>query len=161
MYGPNRTAAQYSVDPGYPAAYNDVQGALAWAQKEGYKTIVAWGSSYSACLVLRLASERPRELKAVISFSPGEYFDDKGVVARWAHGVTVPVLAVCTSQENAVVDEILKARSAGAAARDLRSGPDAIHGSSTLRPDKNHDGAEHYWGYVEKFLKPYAEPPKA
>ena len=140
---------------GYIAAYNDVDGALAWAQKQGYKTILAWGSSYSSCLVLRLGSDNPHALKAVISYSPGEYFDDKGVVAKWAAGVKVPVYAVSTVDERPAVDDILK----GHVGQKMASA-DVIHGSSTLRSDKNPSGAESCWKDLEPFLKTYAPTPK-
>lgn len=151
MYGPNRTAAQYSGDPGYMAAYNDVEGALDWAQKQGYTTIVAWGSSYSSCLVLRLGSDHPDALKAVIGYSPGEYFDDKGIVAQWAAGVKVPVYAVNTVDERADADGILKGHIG-----ERMASVAVIHGSSTLRSDKNPKGAEKCWKDLEPFLKSYA-----
>lgn len=154
MYGANRTANQYSGDPGYMAAYADIERALGWAEKQGYKTIVVWGSSYSASFAFRLASEH-KDVSAVIAFSPGEYFDDKTIVAKWAGGVRVPVLAVCTDKEEPDVSEILKSSPPGAAARLLRSGPDAIHGSSTLLPDKNPTGSQKYWNEVSKFLSAF------
>ncbi len=59
----------------YLDAIQDMQAAIGYAQKQFPKAkIILWGSSYSAALVLRLASQYGRQIAAVLSFSPGEYF---------------------------------------------------------------------------------------
>ncbi|MCH8979084.1 MAG: dienelactone hydrolase family protein, partial [Armatimonadetes bacterium] len=94
----NRTAAQFSAEQSYSDAYPDLEAALAWAEGEEYETILAWGSSYSASLVLRLAAENG-SVDGVLSFSPGEYFDSEGLVAEWNSEVGVPCLFAATPQE--------------------------------------------------------------
>jgi dienelactone hydrolase len=156
MYGKNRTADQYSGSPSYMDAYADIEAALKWAESQGYKKIIAWGSSYSASFMFRLASEH-KDIAAVIAFSPGEYFDqDKGIVAKWASGVSVPVMAVCQESEKPDVTAILNSKPAGAAPRTLYCDDKAIHGSSTLRVDKNPQGAGEYRKDVEEFLRAFA-----
>lgn len=148
---PNRTAAQYKDSPDYFAAYRDMEGALKYAKAER-KPIVVWGSSYSASLALRLASEHP-EVAAVLAFSPGEYFHGSGIVKGWNARVKCPVLMACTDREaDEQVSSIFAAASSSGRSYVLVQSKDGIHGSSTLRPDVNQTGNAVYWKAVEAFL---------
>lgn len=93
----NRTASK-SGSGDYMAAYHDMEGAVEYANSKNYTTIVLWGSSYSASLAMKLAPEATG-VKGLIVFSPGEYFDDKGQVEKWAANVSCPVLFACTPEE--------------------------------------------------------------
>ncbi|MCH7945273.1 MAG: hypothetical protein IIC73_04565, partial [Armatimonadetes bacterium] len=115
------------------------------------ETILAWGSSYSASLVLRLASEHA-SVDGVLSFSPGEYFDPEGLVAGWNSEVTVPCLFAATSAELlAGVYDIHDA----APNTDINMAFGAKtgkHGSSTLHEELNPDSNAMYWKGVERYL---------
>jgi dienelactone hydrolase len=153
----NLTRKQFTGETHYWDAYADMEAALAWAEDQGYKRIVAWGSSYSASLVLRLASEH-ESVDAVVSFSPGEYFDEKGLVAGWNSMVTAPCFFAATSEEflaevYAIIDTKPKAPGRE---KDLTVGTkDGVHGSSALRADKNPKDAEKYWEKLELFFKTF------
>lgn len=152
MYGRNRTVEEndFKTPQLYEAAYADLVAALDWAVQKGYDPIVVWGSSYSASLCFRLASER-KEVAAVVAFSPGEYFQEKGVVAKWASQVRVPVFVASGPGEVAKVSEIFEHVTAGGSSQFV---PDkGVHGSSMLRRDKNPDGAEEAWRAVLSFLR--------
>lgn len=135
----------------YNAAYQDLEGALSWATVQGYKDVTVWGSSYSASLALRLAAEHP-EIKRVLTFSPGEYFDQKGIVAGWAVRVKQPTLMAFAPKELADGQRLFGY---------LPSSPldvlvtfdKGVHGSSTLRRDKNPNSSEQYWTAVERFFR--------
>ena len=66
--------------------------------------VVLWGSSYSASLVFLLANaaDAKDSVKAVMAFSPGEYFNDKKMVEAAAAKVTVPVFV---TSANALEEE--------------------------------------------------------
>jgi len=134
----------------YMEAYNDMVGALKWAESKKYTTIVAWGSSYSSSLTLRLASENS-SLNAVLLFSPGEYMDDKTVVREWAAKDTVPTFFACTPDEwtDGRSDIYLAIPSKTKTEVSL---PGGVHGSSTLIPDKS-SAADQYMEKVVDFLK--------
>ena len=155
LYGPNETAAQVAGKPDYLAAAQDLQAAVDWgvAQK---LPVVVWGSSYSSSLVFPLAVHNAPRIKAVLSFSPGEYFDDKRLVERAAAQLSVPVYI--TSAPSA--DEVAAARSiADAVPHGLatRYVPTAgVHGSSTLIAAKDPAGAESNWLPVLAFLRKVA-----
>lgn len=146
----NRTAEQFQNDPGYESAYRDMTAAVEWAKTQGYSKIIAWGSSYSASLVLRLAAENS-DVKEAIAFSPGEYFDDKGVVARWASKLNIPVFISCAPNEVKDVEPIFEAIPTEDKA--FNTPKESVHGSSALREDKNAEGAESVWAAVLDFLR--------
>ena len=157
----NKTAAQFEGKQSYLDAYQDMEAALEWAQKRGYKKTLVLGSSYSASLVLRLAAEHSG-IAGVMCFSPGEYFDQPGLVAGWAAKATAPVFFASTSDEmsNGVM-EIYNARAENPAHKmdSAYASSKGVHGASTLREDKADGAAEEYWQHVEGFFSSLTRTP--
>lgn len=151
LYGTNETAAALSTKVDYLEAQKDLQAALIWAQQQNLPVIL-WGSSYSASLVFTLAENHPEKLRAVLAFSPGEYFDDKALVEQAAAKVAVPVFVTSAS----TADEITAARKIADAVPGARAQQfvpkTGVHGSSTLIAAKNPQGAEDNWRAVIAFL---------
>jgi dienelactone hydrolase len=141
--------------PNYDSALPDLEAALDWARRaHPASPVYAWGSSYSAALVFILAAKHPRDIAAVLAFSPGEYLADRSAVHRAAGRVHVPVFIDSAADPK----EIASAKSIfDALPRSSRSklyAPKAgIHGSSTLRPDRNPGGSEQNWMQVTRFLR--------
>lgn len=131
----------------------DMEAALAWA-KRTYPgaPIYAWGSSYSASLVFALAARHPHEIAALFAFSPGEYFANKRFVRAEAKRVRVPVFVDSASDPGEVrsAREILDATHAKV--REDFVPRVGIHGSSTLRDDRDAAGASENWEAVTAFL---------
>lgn len=154
MYGANRTMADYAGKTDYLGALPDLEIALKWAKAKGLP-VVLWGSSYSASLVFLLANaaDAKDSVKAVMAFSPGEYFSDKKMVEAAAAKVTVPVFVTASNalEEAAEAKAILSATSS--TDRMLYVPRAGIHGSSTLNASKNPGGAEENWTAVLAFLK--------
>src|SRR3546814_18932332 len=74
----------------YEEAIDDLDGAVRWARPIGLP-VVLWGSSYSASLVIPVASSYPEMVKAVLSFSPGDYMQDKHSVVCAAQYLPQPI----------------------------------------------------------------------
>lgn len=151
----NLTAREHAKDPGYSAAYPDMVAALKFAEEKGYPRIVALGSSYSAALVFRLAAEHST-VSAVVAFSPSEYLDVRGEVAKWNSLSSAPTLIAATKEE--IVGGVLRiyesAPRIDKRAQDrMVSFPGGVHGASTLRRDKNPDSDDEYWAALEAFLE--------
>lgn len=69
---------------GYVEALPDIRAALVYARRHyGKAGVIAWGSSYSAALVLKIAGHDPALMDGVLAFSPGEYFGRAGKSATW------------------------------------------------------------------------------
>ncbi len=146
----NATAAGVKGNPGYQAALPDLEAALAEAHRRGAAPVIAWGSSYSAALVFELAQRHP-EVAAVLAFSPGEYIDGVSIAGEAAK-LKVPVFVTSAADAG----EIAAAKAiVGAVPGKLghqyvpRAG---VHGSSTLRTDRNPRGAADNFTAVMAFL---------
>ena len=142
---------------GYLDAYADLESALMYARTKLHaKRIIAWGSSYSASLVLRLAAEHSDEVTAVVAFSPGEYFkQSKGpsYVEGLAKHVKQPLFITSAKQERGQVKPIFDA---SPSQKKILFTPASRgqHGSRALWekwPD--HDV---YWTAIKGFLTEYA-----
>jgi len=152
LFGTNETVAALPKSAGYLEAKPDLEAALAWGQAQKLP-IAIWGSSYSSSLVFVIAAEHPDTVKAVLAFSPGEYFDDKTMIGNAAKKVTVPVFVTSANSAdeiNAAHAIISQSPSATKVQYIPKSG--GVHGSSTLLPVRNQTGAEANWGAVLSFL---------
>ena len=151
MYGHNETVARLGKSADMADTLPDLQAAVTWA-KPFHTPIILWGSSYSASLVLGLANINEGDIKALLAFSPGEYFADKRMVGRDAEGVRVPAFITCSGAP----DEVAKAKAVAARIPGGRATlyiPDhGAHGSSTLIAAKDPDGAAANWDAVLAFL---------
>lgn len=104
---PNATAARAKAagkGVTYVDAEQDLIAALKYARTNlATGKVIAWGSSYSAGLVLVVAGEHPELVDGVLSFSPGEYFSDLGKPDDWvtkaAAGIKAPVFITSARSE--------------------------------------------------------------
>lgn len=150
---PNRTVKELGKSAGYNDALKDLQAAVAWPKSSGYTgKIIVWGSSYSSSLVFLLAAKEPA-VSAVLSFSPGEYLGGETTVKDAAKQVKVPVFITSAKSK----DEVAEAKAilgAVAAEKKTQFIPKiaGVHGSSTLRKDRNAGGLQENWEAVRAFL---------
>jgi len=146
----NRTVIALGRAQPFDAAYPDLEAALAWSERNVYPAAIAWGSSYTAALVMRLAAEHAG-VCAVVAFSPGEHLGAGERVRAYATRISVPVFV--TSAPGTEVHEarrILDATNPDLVTQYVpRSG---VHGSSALRGDRNPATYLDYWQAVEAFL---------
>ncbi len=152
MFGPNLTGRAFHRNPPYLSALPDMRAALNWAAQRHPSRIIVWGSSYSAALVFVLAAQDAR-VKALIAFSPGEYFADKRLVHRASHKLRIPIFA----DSAASAEEIAQTRSimdASPGRQKVQYVPHhGIHGSSTLLEDRDPAGARENNAAVLAFLR--------
>jgi dienelactone hydrolase len=151
LYGTNETAKAFGREADYLEARPDLQAALDWARTQKLP-IILWGSSYSSSLIFPLAASDPQGIVALLSFSPGEYFDsDKQMIRTAAAKVKVPVFVASTKDETSDADPIFAALPKNPA--DVRFVPEhGVHGSSTLIAKRNPEGAEENMRAVLAFL---------
>jgi dienelactone hydrolase len=156
----NLTAVQLSHPADYLKALADLEAALAWARKENSsRKIIVWGSSYSASLVFVLAAKHPGEVAGLLSFSPSEYFDSKHMIRDAAAKVNIPVFidSAKVSKEESAARSILDAVADTKDRVQFIPQIAGVHGSSTLREDRNPKGAEENWAAVLAFLKQFEQ----
>jgi len=128
----NRTAKESKAFWTYTDALPDLEATLEWARAKHPKSkIIAWGSSYSASLVIVLAAKN-HDVVGVMAFSPGEYFDGRPSVSAAASKVTVP--AFITSAGGKEVGVARMIFEALASSDKMQFVPEGfgVHGSSAL-----------------------------
>jgi dienelactone hydrolase len=150
---PNETVTHLGHSAEYLAAEKDLEAALAWAGAQQLPVAI-WGSSYSSSLVFLVAGKHPSEVKAVLSFSPGEYLGTPNMVQTAAAKVSAPLYVTSAKDD----DEIAAAKAiVGATASKSKTQfipkIGGVHGSSTLRDDRNAKGSAENWTAVLGFLK--------
>jgi dienelactone hydrolase len=151
----NATAAS-ACKLGKPTAYvdaiADLEAAVRYARTRTKSKLLVWGSSYSSALVLALGSDLHAD--AVLSFSPGEYFEDQGKSSTWvadhAKRLAVPVFVTSARSEATEWAPIVAAIDPKLLTTFVPTTA-GHHGSSALlQPD-----GEAYWTAVTAFLKKF------
>lgn len=135
------------------AARQDIEASLRYAREHYAKgPLIAWGSSYSASLVLVVAGQRPGLVDGVVAFSPGEYFPvspgGPTLVTEAARAITVPVFITAARSESDW--RPIFAALAPSLRRSYVPEAEGRHGSSALW--KRTAGQEGYWQAVRGFL---------
>lgn len=154
----NETAAaarKKKAGTGYVDALPDIRAALAYARSEYARgKLIAWGSSYSAGLVLRLAGEEPDSVDGVLAFAPGEYFGKQGKSATWvteaAAKIDDPAFITSAKSEKGRWETIYAAIPKKYRNRFVPKTA-GNHGSRALW--KKFDDSEDYWEAVSAFLE--------
>lgn len=147
----------------YLDARADMEAAIDYVKAKYKKAkLIIWGSSYSASLVLKLASQRADTIDGVLAFSPGEYFSKYGKSKTYirdsAKKIKCPVFITSARNESKKWKEIFDAIPSKTKASfvPLTKGN---HGSRALW--KKHDDSKDYWQAVSGFLhKHYGEKKK-
>jgi dienelactone hydrolase len=142
---------------GYISALPDIKAALAYARRHyGQDGVIAWGSSYSAALVLKVAGDSPGVVDGVLAFSPGEYFKRAGKSATWvqdaARHIKVPVFITSSRKEADSWAAIFAAIESGNKASFIPA-TDGRHGSRALW--KKYPDSDAYREAVQAFLEQY------
>lgn len=112
--------------------------------------IIIWGSSYSSALTFYMGSQYPDDIKAILAFSPGEYFeigDQK--IGSFAAQVKCPVFITSAKSEEQYWRIIYDA--VPGEKYFYLPQEEGFHGSRALWPEK--EGHELVWVEVEKYLE--------
>jgi len=147
----HKRAVKKGLKTEYIDAIPDIEATLKYAQKHlKSKEIIIWGSSYSAALTFYMASKYPEAIKAIIAFSPGEYFEigDQGIV-DFAAQVKCPVFITSAKSEEAYWKGIFEVLS-DPKYFYLPKG-EGFHGSRALWNEK--EGHEEVWEEVKEYLR--------
>ena len=139
---------------GYISALPDIKAALAWARRHyGKDGVIAWGSSYSAALVLQVAGDSPGLVDGVLAFSPGEYFKRAGKSDSWiqtsAQHIKVPVFITSSRNEAGAWAAIFEAVKSDKKVAFIPA-TDGRHGSRALW--KKFPDSDAYRDVVQAFL---------
>ena len=151
----NATAARARIKrlkTNYIDARPDLDAAIKWLRKEGYKGKLAIvGSSYSSSLAIYIGADNP-DVNAVVSFSPGDYLPPRGSILEAAKRLDKPTLVVCPPREEGQAKQVYGP--IAAEAKELYVQPEGIHGASTLYRSPTKEAAwKRLLAFLAKHLK--------
>ena len=142
----------------YLDALPDMQAALKVARRKTTGPVIAWGSSYSAALVLRIAGTEPKTVDGVLSFAPGEYFKKKSptFIQDGAKNIACPTFITSAKSEKENWKAIFEAIESKKKTSFLPK-TKGNHGSRALW--KEFEDSEAYWKEVTAFLNKHFPRP--
>ena len=135
----------------YIDAEQDMIAAIDHAYSISKKPVIILGSSYSASLCLKIAKNNPK-VKAVIAFSPGEYFSSFNLnIQKEITGLKKPIYAACARIEYPFMSTLLSGVSSEYKTLFKPTGDKkGIHGSQILWDSS--DCSREVWFDVLRFL---------
>lgn len=147
----HKSAVAAGKPTNYTDAAQDIEAAIVYADKEFPEAKkVLLGSSYSSSLALIMGVKYADVLTAVISFSPGEYFElENKSIAAWAKDLQLPIFITSAKAEidnwAAIFEAIPSANKIG-----FKPTGNGIHGSRNLwLSTQNH---QEYRSALESFI---------
>jgi dienelactone hydrolase len=130
-------------------AEQDIVAAIDYCYSKSKKKVILVGSSFSASLVLKIAAQDNR-VKAVLAFSPGEYFGKAMHVKESISKLTVPVFVACTREEAPATTELMAAVRSEIK-MEFKPPAKGMHGSRALW--KENVSSADYWLAVVMFMR--------
>jgi len=137
----------------YLSSEIDMLSAIDYASSVSNGKIILWGSSYSASLVLKIATLNNERIIAALAFSPGEYFRSFGkpsdFVSGYASKINIPVFITCAKREKEMCN-IIYEQIPTQSKMFFVPESSGNHGSSALW--NIHFDSKAYWEATESFL---------
>jgi dienelactone hydrolase len=129
-------------------ALPDIQAAISYAYNLNPKEVILLGSSYSASLIL-LEGEKNDSVKAMIAFSPGEYFGETLRMQDTLDSISKPCFIAVTQREEPYVREMMSnvPQEEYTLFKPEKKG---VHGARALREDNS--SKDEYWLALLMFL---------
>ena len=124
-------AKQAGKSTTYLDAEQDIVAVGNYAYKKSNKKIILLGSSYSASLALKISTTNA-EIKAVVAFSPGEYFGDKLNLKSAIALLDKPVFVTSSKTEATEVTALVKDVKSKMVTQFIPATAEGIHGASAL-----------------------------
>ncbi|MCG8577110.1 MAG: hypothetical protein MI810_19670 [Flavobacteriales bacterium] len=146
----NLRAKEQGLGVEYLDARQDIKAAIDYLASETEDAIILWGSSYSSTLALYEAYENEK-VKAVVSFSPGNYFADTlGSLVPLMAEFEKPMFLTSGNWEAGQVSEIIEGKELNSNQVQFIPEAQGHHGSRALWAEQ--DGGEEYWTALEEWL---------
>lgn len=137
-----------------PETEKDILATIDYAYHRSNKRLVLFGSSFSASLCLKLAKNNPN-VKAVVAFSPGEFFEPEFSVKEEIKGLMKPVFVASSQREISYIKELLTfVPDENKTIFTPKEGP-GLHGSKSLW--ESSDANNEYWLALMMFFSKIKE----
>ncbi len=152
----NRTASAFGdQEISYCDAYPDLEAALRYADEYGFNgPRVAWGSSYSAALVIKLAAEHADDIDVVLAFSPASGDAMAGCRPdQYSANVSQPLLALRPIGEMEVPSVPPQLQAFRDQGHQTYVADPGVHGSSMLNAERVGADTGETWDVVLGFIE--------
>ncbi|MCB9448403.1 MAG: dienelactone hydrolase family protein [Flavobacteriales bacterium] len=143
-----KKAAAKNLPTEYLDAEQDMLAGVEYLSHLAGQPVILFGSSYSASLALKIASENEL-VEAVIAFSPGEYFGDKLNVKQAISHLDKPVFVASTKGESDHVRNLVS-QVPESKRTQFTPGREGMHGSRALW--KTCESQQECWMSLIRFL---------
>lgn len=150
--GKNETSSEYKKnhpDPDLIDAQKDIQAAINYAYKKTHKPVILFGTGFSASLAL-IEAKNNDKVKAVIAFSPGEYFGTLKVEDK-LQGFSKKAFVACSQMEYPYVVQLLSKANQNNIIIFKPGTATGEHGIKAL--DTKAPGSKEYWLNLYLFFK--------
>jgi len=146
----NRAIQNGNDEIDFTDAIQDIESAVTYLSDKYQQKVIVWGSSYSSALALHIA-EKNSNVRAVISFSPGDYFGEQLPSLKTVFPkIEQPFLVTSSKAESKDLKELLTNLEQNNSQLQYIPNSDGFHGSRALWIDQK--GAEEYWAAISSFL---------
>lgn len=131
-------------------AIQDIESAINYLSDQYGQKVIIWGSSYSSALALHIA-EKNDKVKAVISFSPGDYFGDHLPSLQTVFPkIEQPFLVTSSKEEADALKALISDHKLDSKHIQFIPEAEGFHGSRAVWIGQK--GAEEYWTAIKAFL---------
>jgi dienelactone hydrolase len=148
----NETAAR-AKEKNKPAGFldseQDILAAIDYAFGKSKKKVILVGSSYSASLVMKIGAKDER-IKAVIAFSPGEYFGKAYSLKENLKNIPVPLFVASSKDEGPTLLKLMEGIQSPKKQLFTPASKGA-HGARALW--KENQNAHEYWLAILMFMR--------
>ncbi|MBN2350856.1 MAG: dienelactone hydrolase family protein [Bacteroidales bacterium] len=131
-------------------AKSDILAAINYVSKNSDQPMVLFGSSFSASLCI-LAAKNNEKVKAVIAFSPGEYFRPEIIVKDELDGFDKPVFVSSSDLEYTYILDMFSSVPSKQKTIFKPYEGKGIHGAKALWDENEYNGE--YWMELIRFFK--------
>ena len=150
--GNNETSSEYKKnhpDPDLIEALKDIEAAINYAYNKKQKPVILFGTGFSASLALMEAKNNDK-VKAVIAFSPGEYFGTLKVEDQ-LQGFSKKAFVACSQMEYPYIVQLLSKANQKNIIIFKPGTATGKHGLKAL--DTKTPGSKEYWLNLYLFFK--------
>ncbi len=135
-------------------AKKDIEAAITYVKKYNKKPVILFGSSYSASLAL-VVGGKSKDIKAVVAFSPGEYFQPDMEVKARIERFEKPLFVSTTAMEYSYAKKMLEKIPSSVKTLYKPSKGQGVHGARALWEDS--EGNKECWFQLTYFFSTLEE----
>ena len=146
----NEQAIQKGLQPEMLDAQQDIKAAIDFLHEKYNQDVIVWGSSFSSSLAL-MEGEVNSKIRAVISFSPGDYFGDNvKSLSKVFSKIGIPFLVTSSKAESEKLSTLIGDINLKKYQIQFIPESHGFHGSRALW--EGQEGAQEYWNAITTFL---------